>query len=88
MSGSPPIAGYRQLAPGDIHLANQNKQIEELILRQIEKVAKTEGVDHRFVAVAKTHIQEGFMSLNRAIFQPGRLLGPIDVEDLCKDIAK
>lgn len=88
MSGSPSIAGYRQLAPGDIHLANQNKQLEELVLRQLEKVAKTDGVDGRFVAIAKTHIQEGFMALNRAIFQPGRLLGPIDVEDLCKEIAK
>lgn len=34
--------------------------------------------DPRWLAVAKTHFQEGFMALNRAVFQPQRVKLPED----------
>lgn len=38
------------------------------------------ATDPRFVALARTHFQEGFMALNRAVFQPGRIALPEDEE--------
>lgn len=34
--------------------------------------------DPRWLAVAQTHFQEGFMALNRAVFQPQRVQLPED----------
>lgn len=34
--------------------------------------------DQRWIAVARTHFQEGFMALNRAVFQPQRIRLPED----------
>lgn len=34
--------------------------------------------DARWIAVARTHFQEGFMALNRAVFQPQRIKLPED----------
>lgn len=36
------------------------------------------ATDPRWLAVAKTHFQEGFMALNRAVFQPQRIKLPED----------
>ena len=35
-----------------------------------------EGVDLRWLAITQTHFQEGFMALNRAVFQPQRISLP------------
>jgi hypothetical protein len=34
--------------------------------------------DQRWLAIARTHFQEGFMALNRAVFQPQRIKLPED----------
>jgi len=36
------------------------------------------AVDPRWVSIAKTHFQEGFMALNRSVFQPSRISLPED----------
>lgn len=36
--------------------------------------------DQRWLAIARTHFQEGFMALNRAMFQPTRIKLPEDGE--------
>jgi len=36
--------------------------------------------DPRWLAIARTHFQEGFMALNRAVFQPTRIKLPEDDE--------
>jgi hypothetical protein len=36
----------------------------------IEIMEKNEGIDQRWVAIAKTHLQQGFMAATRAIAQP------------------
>jgi predicted N-acyltransferase len=71
-----PVAGYRKLTQEDIDLMNENKLIEELVLRQVDRHVRQHGsteIDQRFVSIARTHIQEGFMALNRAVAQPTRI---------------
>lgn len=36
--------------------------------------------DPRWLSIARPHFQEGFMALNRAVFQPGRIKLPEDGE--------
>ncbi|MGV1754862.1 Acb2/Tad1 domain-containing protein [Agrobacterium sp. CG674] len=69
-----PVKGYKATQePWKIAMVNENKILEELVLRQIEIHTATGGIDQRFVALARTKIQEAFMELNRAVFQPERL---------------
>lgn len=86
MSNAPTVAGYTPLAPGQIDLANRNKNVEELVLRLVDDLQKREGLDQRWIAIAKTHFQEGFMALNRGVFQPQRLVGPIDTDAVLKGL--
>lgn len=72
-----PISGYRELSDDEIKLINQLKEMEERTLRVFETVA-IGSVDLRWVAIAKTHIQEGYMAINRAIAQPARVKLPED----------
>lgn len=66
-----PVHGYREQADDNIALVNENKITEEKLLRLIESLA---GVgDGRWLAIAKTHLEQGFMALNRAIFKPTRV---------------
>lgn len=65
-----PITGYRELRPDEIALMNENKSLENVVGDQVAKVKGTLGIDQRWVAIARTHLQEGFMALNRAVAQP------------------
>jgi hypothetical protein len=70
-----PVEGYTEQAKATIAEVNANKQLEELVLRRVEWIQQQAQIpyDPRWAALAKTHIQEGFMALNRAIFQPQRI---------------
>lgn len=75
-----PVKGYRATQPEwKIDLVNQNKVLEEKILRQIDKHALyAEGIDKRSVQMARGIAEDLFMRLNRAVFQPGRLDGDLE----------
>lgn len=88
MSTTPPIKGYRPLEPEMIELMNRNKLVEELALRQLDQHTANPDCDQRWVALARTHIQIGFMALNRAVAPPGRIEGEIDIDALLKDLAQ
>ena len=83
---SPPVAvaGYTAQPPEKVELVNRFKIMEERILREIDKLYGSIGEDNspayelRWVSVAKTHFQEGFMCLNRSVFQPSRISLPED----------
>ena len=64
------IKGYRELDANEIYHMNLVKSeggdLEELI----EKVSSIPDVDKRWVAIGKTHLQEGLMALTRAIAKP------------------
>lgn len=72
-----PVAGYKPQSEENIALVNKNKQIEERILRDMENLVVA-GVDQRWLAIARTHMEQAFMAYNRAIFQPGRVTLPED----------
>ena len=73
-----PVAGYRPQTTTAVDLVNANKIIEERVLRIIDDLQKHGHGDHRWLAIARTHLEQGFMALNRAIFQPARVELPED----------
>ena len=75
-----PVAGYLPQSDDNVRAVNANKQAEERVLRLCDAMLRTgkTGVDHRWAQIARTHFQQGFMALNRAIFQPARIGLPED----------
>ena len=79
MSNKPlPIAGYTSQSDDAVATVNRNKQAEERLLRLLDELAATSGVDQRWLAVGRTHIEQGFMAINRAVFRPTRIRLPED----------
>lgn len=79
-----PVEGYVPQSGERVALVNKNKQTEERLLRRIDAMMKAEGpeggvtfgqpaYDRRWLAIARTRIEEGFMALNRAVFRPQRI---------------
>jgi hypothetical protein len=71
--------GYSPQSVGNIEMVNRNKELEEHILRVLDEF-RNYGVDidQRWLAIGRTHIEEGFMAVNRAIFRPARIKLPAD----------
>lgn len=65
------ILGYRELSQAEVDLMNTVKtqavQVEALIA-SVKNAG--EEIDQRWLAIARTHLQEGFMCLTRAITRP------------------
>ena len=68
-----PVAGYQPQSDLNVAVVNNNKSIEEQVLRVLDGLATHEGIDMRWLAIARTHIEQGFMAANRAVFKPGRV---------------
>lgn len=83
-----PVAGYTQQSDDKIALVNELKAAEERYLRILDKLHALgqEGfagpasmvLDPRFLALARTSMQEANMWAVRAIFQPQRIKLPED----------
>jgi hypothetical protein len=75
-----PVAGYKKTQPPHlIALVNENKVLEEKILRQIDlHVQRGAELDQRSVQMARGLIEDAFMRLNRGVFQPQRLEGDLE----------
>lgn len=86
-----PVSGYTAQSDEKVALVNEFKRDEERLLRKLDKLvaekfydAQTllgidgKGIDQRWLAIARSHLQEGFMALNRAVFQPQRIKLPKD----------
>ena len=69
----PPIHGYRRLPQDAIDLVNIFKLAEEHALRQLDKLEDRDDIDKRWLAIGRTRLQEAYMAITRAIFQPTRL---------------
>jgi len=67
---STPVIGYRELTEKEIALMNLIKEQGNEVGRLVEGLAMNGAVDTRWVAVARTHLQQGFMALTRAVAQP------------------
>lgn len=80
-----PVSGYKTQSDENVALVNENKAIEERVLRQIDRHVRNHDsreIDQRMVALARTNIQQAFMWLNRAVFQPTRIELPEDDKKL------
>lgn len=68
-----PVEGYKAQSQSNIDLVNANKRKEEEILQTLDGLAQSMDIDKRWLAIGRTHIEEGFMAINRSIFKPGRV---------------
>jgi hypothetical protein len=68
-----PVAGYRPQNSMTVDQVNRNKVIEEQVLRILDSLAADRETDKRWLAIGRTHIETGFMSINRAVFKPSRV---------------
>lgn len=90
-----PVHGYQPQSDDKVALVNRFKEMEERLLRELDAlkpvdvhgnglsphaVERLSPYDQRWTAIARTHFQEGFMALNRAVFQPARIKLPEDGE--------
>lgn len=66
------VKGYQPQSQ-KMDLVRINKQLEEHILRAMDTLAEKSDVDKRWLAIARTDIEKGFMALNRSIFNPQRV---------------
>lgn len=68
-----PVRGYTMQPTRNIDLVNKNKIVEEQVLHILDDLSKEEGIDKRWLAIGRTHIEEAFMAINRSIFKPTRI---------------
>lgn len=73
-----PVAGYTAQTETTVALVNANKAAEEQVLRTLDALKANPEVDQRWLAIGRTHIEEGFMAINRSLFKPGRAKLPED----------
>lgn len=74
-----PVKGYVNQSSANVDLVNSNKELEERVLRHMDELAAGPGsIDGRWYSIARTHIEQGFMALNRSVFQPSRVKLPED----------
>ncbi len=68
-----PVKGYQPQSDEAVALVNANKVTEEKLLRLMDALKGCSDIDQRWLAIARTQFEQGFMALNRAIFKPGRV---------------
>lgn len=67
-----PVAGYKPQNEEAVKLVNENKYAEEAVLQLLDELAARDDVDKQWLAIGRTQIEQGFMAVNRAVFQPER----------------
>lgn len=73
-----PVSGYRPQTADAVAVVNENKRMEEMVLRQLDFLENVEPTDRRWLAIGRTAIEQGFMAVNRSIFKPARIALPGD----------
>ena len=64
------IKGYRDLSKAEIEAMNAIKQKAEEVGIIMEELESNPLLDQRWVSIAKTDLQKGFMAAVRAVAQP------------------
>lgn len=69
-----PVKGYKAQSEDAVTVVNGLKVIEEQVLRLLDNVTVDPrlAADRRWLAIARTNIEQGFMAAVRSIFKPGR----------------
>jgi len=65
------IKGYRDLGQAEIDAMNQIKEKAAEAGELIETLEESPEIDKRWLAIAKTDLQKGFMAATRSIAKPG-----------------
>jgi hypothetical protein len=73
-----PVEGYQPQSRDTVAAVNANKQREERLLRVLDECVGDVSIDQRWLNIARTHFEQGFMALNRAVFRPVRVTLPED----------
>jgi hypothetical protein len=63
------ISGYRELSQAEIDLMNRIKAFGPELEALIADLGAAQA-DGRWVAIGRTHLQEGLMALTRAVAKP------------------
>lgn len=71
-----PVSGYRDQSADNVEMVNANKETEERLLQVLDMLAENPEADKRWLSIGRTHIEQGFMAINRAIFKPDRVSLP------------
>ncbi len=72
-----PVVGYRELTREELDDMNTAKHTEAEVLLLLYRIHGVAHYDSRWSAIAKTHIEQGFMALNRAIARPNPVKLPV-----------
>jgi hypothetical protein len=67
---SAPITGYRELSEDEIRIANELKELAQLVGTKVEEIFNRDETDKRWAAIARTDLQTGFMALIRSVLKP------------------
>ena len=74
-----PVHGYSAQSGDAVALVNEHKQLEERLLRMLDSYKdRPLSIDQRWLAVGRTHLEQAFMAINRAVFRPQRIKLPED----------
>lgn len=64
-----PVKGYKPQTSEAVAIVNENKKIEERILREFDLLAKRGELDKRQHITARAAVKRGFMALCSDLFQ-------------------
>lgn len=64
------IQGYKELTDTEINDINHIKSMADAVGHLVESMNDGNVFDQRWVAIAKTDLQKGFMSLVRSVAKP------------------
>jgi hypothetical protein len=65
------IKGYAELTEEQIARMNAISRVGDLVKQMCDETASAAGIDgQRWVAIARTDLQKGFMALKRAVTNP------------------
>lgn len=64
------ISGYRELSQQEIDAMNSIKELASAVGILVEELEDNSSLDQRWVAIAKTDLQKGFMAAVRSVAQP------------------
>lgn len=64
------ISGYRELSQQEIDAMNSIKELAGAVGILVEELESNPSLDQRWIAIAKTDLQKGFMAAVRSVAQP------------------
>ena len=68
-----PVAGYRPQTSVAVETVNIHKDMEERLLRHMDLLKVDPDIDQHWLAIGRTHLELGWMAINRSVFRPSRV---------------